>query len=72
MNISQLITRTFRYDIIKPGHNVELLKTCNTLRDYSEYTWRVRQYARQMPIKEAVEKAVNECIQEGILAEFFK
>ena len=30
----------------------------------------VRIYAKQMPLKEAVEKAVNNCIEAGILSEF--
>ena len=36
------------------------------------YVERVRTYAKQMPLAEAVEKAVDECIAEGILSEFFR
>ena len=36
----------------------------------STYSARVREYANIMPISEAVEQAICECIQEGILAEF--
>ena len=43
---------------------------CKSLRDYAEYTSRVRKYAKVMIIEEAVEKAIRECIEEGILAEF--
>ena len=33
---------------INPGYNEELMNTCKTLRDYSEYTERVRRYAETM------------------------
>ncbi len=36
------------------------------------YTGRVRKYAREQPIAEAVERAITECIQEGILKEFLE
>ena len=53
---------------INPGHNQELLDSCKTLRDYSEYTARVRRYAKQMNLEDAVERAITECIEEGIRA----
>ena len=31
---------------------------------------RVRHYATDMPLNQAVERAVDECIQKGILTEF--
>lgn len=55
---------------INKGHNRELLDSCKTLRDYAEYTARVREYAEVMDIEDAVERAITECIREGILAEF--
>ena len=55
---------------INPGHNQELLDACKTLADYSEYTARVRRYAKEMVLEEAVERAITECIKEGILADF--
>ena len=55
---------------INPGHNEELKKACKTLNDYSEYTFRVREYAQTMDIETAVETAITECIREGILADF--
>lgn len=33
---------------------------------------RVRKYATQMDLNHAVERAITECIQEGILAEFLQ
>ncbi|MBD5473464.1 MAG: hypothetical protein HDR20_11410 [Lachnospiraceae bacterium] len=55
---------------INPGYNEKLKKACKTLNDYSLYTARVRLYAETMKLEDAVNRAINECIQEGILAEF--
>lgn len=57
---------------INAGNNAELLGKCRTLREYMQYIEKVRGYAEQMPINEAVERAITECIGEGILAEFLK
>lgn len=55
---------------INPGYNENLKSVCKSLSDYAEYTSRVRRYAKERPIEEAVEKAIIECIQEGILVKF--
>lgn len=57
---------------INKGHNKKLMETCRTLHDYAEYTARVREYAAVMILDEAVERAITECINEGILADFLK
>lgn len=57
---------------INLGHNKKLMRACKTLKDYSEYVARVRLYAPIMDIENAVERAITECIQEGILSEFLK
>ncbi len=57
---------------INIGHNQELMGACKTLHDYSEYVHRVRRYAKQMSIEEAVEKAIEECIREDILRAFLE
>ena len=54
------------------GHNRKLMETCKTLQDYAEYTSRVRTYAAEMSLDEAVERAITECIREGILADFLR
>lgn len=36
------------------------------------YVAKVRSFAEQMPLDDAVQKAVTECIQENILADFLK
>lgn len=55
---------------INKGHNQELMNACHTLRDYSEYVARIRTYSAEMPLTDAVEKAITECIHENILRVF--
>lgn len=57
---------------INPGHNPALLNSCKTLRDYSEYSARVRLYAQTMTLEAAVELAIDECIENDILADFLR
>ena len=57
---------------INQGHNPKLMQACRTLRDYAEYTARVRKYAATMTLADAVELAITECIREGILKEFLE
>ena len=55
---------------INKGHKQELMNACHTLRDYSEYVARIRTYSAEMPLTDAVEKAITECIHENILRDF--
>ena len=48
------------------------MDACKTLADYARYTQLVRDYAEEMPLNQAVERAVTECIREGILEEFLR
>lgn len=57
---------------INAGNNPELLKACKSLGEYAEYVAKVRRYAKDMALAEAVERAITECIQEGILADFLE
>ena len=50
--------------------NDEILKQCKPLCDYMRYIDKVRTYTLSMPIAQAVEKAIKECNQQGILADF--
>ena len=60
-----------RYLNINRGCNPELMERCRTLREYSEFVARIRKYAvGETAIGEAVDRAVTECIGEGILADF--
>ena len=57
---------------INPGYNDELVKGCPSLYQYMCYVEKVRTYNKTMPIEEAVAVAVDECIKEDILADFFR
>ena len=57
---------------INAGHNQKLMESCHILWEYAEYVARVRKYAAELPLDEAVEQAIGECIREGILAEFLR
>ena len=57
---------------INDGHNKELMEQCRTLREYAQYVAKVRKYTKEMSLDAAVERAVNECIQEGILEDFLR
>ena len=55
---------------INLGKNQKLLEQCQTLKEYAIYVKKVRTYAKSMKVEEAVDRAVRECINEGILREF--
>ena len=55
---------------VNEGHNAELMQHCSMLKEYAQYVAKVRHYAAYMQLNQAVERAVNECIREGILTEF--
>ena len=55
---------------INEGYNQTLMESCQILKEYAQYVSKVRAYKKTLSLNEAVEKAVEECIQEGILQEF--
>lgn len=55
---------------INLGHNIAILEACSLLKEYAQYVEQVRIFAREMPFPEAVERAVDYCIKNGILADF--
>ncbi len=57
---------------INPGYNDDLLERCPTLKGYVQYTECVRKHRREQTYAKAVELAVDECVREGILAEFLR
>ena len=42
------------------------------LEQYATYVSRVQENSKHMQLKDAVEKAVNDCIKDGVLAEFLR
>ena len=57
---------------VNEGHNKELMEQCQTLKEYAIYVARVRKYASEMNLNDAVARAIDECIKEGILVEFLR
>ncbi len=57
---------------INRGYYKALMEDCETLWGYGIYVDKVRQYRRTMSLEQAVERAVSECISEGILADFLR
>lgn len=55
---------------INKGHNEQLMETCQTLKEYTELVSRIRYHQKVMSLEAAVTQAIDECISEGILAEF--
>ena len=55
---------------INAGCNETLMNACRLLKEYSLYVARDHSYASQMDMNAAVNRAVEECISEGILADF--
>lgn len=63
----ELTVRTIN---INYGHNERLLNKCRPLLDYARFVDHVRRNLKSMPLRKAVEWAVEECIENDILREF--
>ena len=55
---------------INAGMNPELLRRCKALGGYATFVDKVRTYNRSMPLTAAVDQAVDECVENGVLEEF--
>ena len=54
------------------GKNQELLGKCKALYEYASYIEKVKKYKKKMSLREAVDRAVNEAIEENYLDGFFR
>lgn len=57
---------------ISGKHNQKLKEACTTLKEYAIYTDKVRKYAEETELPDAVEQAIQECITEGVLQDFLE
>lgn len=57
---------------INPGMNEALLEACQMLKEYMLFTIKIRENQKVMELRDAVNKAVEDCIREGILSEFLE
>lgn len=56
---------------VNVGYNKILMERCRQLSDYAQFVSEVRKRLnKKIPLSEAVNEAVEDCIQRGILAEF--
>ena len=64
---------TVRMLNINHGHNKVLMEKCRTLSEYAQFVAVSREYAAEgRPMQEALEEAVEYCIDHGILSEFLR
>ena len=57
---------------ISGKHNQKLKEACTTLKEYAIYTDKVRKYAEEAELPDAVERTIQECIAEGVLQDFLE
>ena len=56
---------------INYGHNKELMENCRTLKEYAQFVDKVRRYNKELnDIRAAIDKTIQECIDEQILKDF--
>lgn len=64
----ELVVKVYNVNL---GYNPELMNACSLLKEYAQYVEQVRERtAKDIPFVEAVEQAVDYCIQNRILADF--
>ena len=62
---------TVRMLNINSGHNKQLMEKCRTLEEYSQFVAATRErMIEEEDIQDALNKAVDDCIERGILKEF--
>ena len=57
---------------INKGYNEKIVSRCPALSGYIQFVSRVRELQKTYPIAKAADQAVQECIRDGILEEFFR
>ena len=57
---------------INAGRNEEILNVCESLKGYAEFIKRIRENQKTMTPAQAVKKAIDDCIKDGILADFLR
>jgi len=57
---------------INSGHNEQIMGACKELREYATFISLVRKNLKNgLKLRDAIDKAVDECIEEGILRDLF-
>lgn len=55
---------------INYGHNKQLMNACPTLQQYAILINKIKTYQKEMELRLAVSRAIDECIEEEVLREF--
>ena len=55
---------------VNAGKNDALMEQSKTLREYAQLVALIREKRKRMPLKEAADEAVTECIKAGILTDY--
>ena len=53
---------------INEGRSREFMEKCPVLWEYSIFVGKIRRFRKVMSLKEAIDKAIDECIKEHIFA----
>ena len=57
---------------INEGMNEELKNACRSLKEYMQFVALVNRNRKTMPLQEAIERAVKDCMTQDILKEFLE
>ena len=57
---------------INEGMNEDLKNACRSLKEYMQFVALVGQYRKTMPLQDAIEKAVKDCMAQDILKDFLE
>jgi len=57
---------------INSGKNESIMDSCHVLYAYAVFVARIKRYRDSMELKEAIDLAVRECIEENILRDFLE
>ena len=57
---------------VNDGRNATIMDACGALRGYARFVAKVRAYEPGRGLERAVSDAVDECIAEGVLADYFR
>ena len=57
---------------INSGKNQSIMDSCHVLYEYAVFVAKIKRYRDSMELKEAIDLAVRECIEEDILRDFLE
>ena len=57
---------------INSGKNQSIMDSCHVLYEYAVFVAKIKRYRDSMELKEAIDLAVRECIEENILRDFWE